>query len=150
MSESPPPEVERVDPSEIELTPEIIEAVAQRVVQGLSFEYSRNAPLPTHEEMAGYKQVDPGLVEVIKQIALDGSAYPESRDRKLSDRARDLIRSFTILGVGALFLAGYLAHLGYDVAALIAGVAPLGAGLLTTVLSFVRRWWLQRQRRQSE
>lgn len=151
LSESAPSEVEGIDPDEIEVAPELVEAVAQRIVhaEGFSFEYSRTAPLPTPEELAAYKEVDPGIIDVVKQIALDGSAYPESRDKKLANTARDLIRSFTTLGVLAVALAAYLAYLGYDVVALIVALAPIGAGLATTVISLVGRWWLLRRRREA-
>lgn len=149
MNESSLPDSERITPSEIEVTPELVQAVLHALqTQTVSVEYSRTGPVPTHEEMRGYKDVDPRLVETIMQIALDSSSYPESRDQKLSDRAKDLIRSFTGLGLGALVLAGYLAYLGHDVAALVTGIAPLGTGLITTVLSFIGRWWLQRRGEQ--
>ena len=151
-SESPPSEAEKIGPSEVEVTPELVEAVAQHIVhvEGFSFEYSRIAPLPTHEELAGYKQVDPGLIDVVKQIALEGAAYPESRDKKLAATARELIRTFAFLGFVTLALAGYLAYLGHDVVALVVGLAPPGVGLVTTAFALVGRWWVQRRGRKPE
>ena len=84
-------------------------------------------------------------MDVITQIALAGSTYPESRDRKLAETASKMIRSLTVLGLGALGLAAYLAYLGFDIAAVIAAVVPFGAWMMSTMPSLFRRWSQRRK-----
>ena len=105
----------------------------------MAFEYSRSGPLPSPEEMEQYKQVDPRLLEVITEIALTGSRYPESRDRQLAKTASKMINALTLLGIGILVLAAYLAYLGFDVAAIIAAVTPFGTWLISTTPALFRR-----------
>lgn len=102
-------------------------------------------PLPPPEVIAAYKRVDPKLVDVIAQLALSSSTFAESRDQKIAHGASKLVRSLTLLGIGALFLAGYLAHLGLDVAAVITAIVPFGAWVTNSILAIVRQW-MQRPR----
>ena len=137
-SEDNPGEVESVkaQPSE-----EIVVAL-RRALQGFFYEYQWSGPLPPPTDFAAYKEVLESAPERIMKLAEEGSNHHVQQGVRRDRLAGRVVTGFFLILFAAFALAGYLAHLGYDVTAAVTGLTPLVATLITVFF----RWWRRREK----
>jgi uncharacterized membrane protein len=137
-SEDNPGEVEPVGDQSSE---EIVVAV-QRALQGFFYEYQWSGPLPPPADFAAYKEVLESAPERIMRLAEEGSSHHVGQGVRRDRLAGRVVTGFFFILFAAFALAGYLAHLGYDVTAAVTGLTPVVATLVTVFF----RWWRRRER----
>lgn len=134
------------NPSEVESVkaqpPEEIVVAVQRALQGFFYESQWSGPLPPPTDFAAYKEVLESAPERIMRLAEEGSSHHVQQGVRRDRLAGRVVTGFFLILFAAFALAGYFAHLGYDVTAAVTGLTPVVVTLVTVFF----RWWRRRDR----